>query len=196
MQKYGKKFDIEQAQADYKYANTPQTQATLKYLNSLTGVNNTGGNLQALIDASDKINRTRFPALNDVAAWTRLETGDPGITALKATAVETADQAAKILQGGGTGSGTSDAKLKQAVELFNTGFSKDQIKSSAGALRGLLGNRKKEMIGDNRYLLKQYSGGWSPANQGGGGASPAPEGTIVTVNGKQMIKQGGQWVAH
>lgn len=157
MQKYGKPFNIAQAQSDYKYATAPQTQNTLKYLNSLTGPDGNAGNLGELIKSSNSVSRTQFPALNDAAAWARLESGDPGITAYRTTALEVADQAAKILQGGGTGSGTSDAKLKQASEIFDSGFTKGQIQANAQTLRTLLANRKKEMIGDNRYLTKQYS---------------------------------------
>lgn len=154
MQHYGHPWDIAKADSDYKYASNVQTQNTLKYLNSLTGKQNDGGNLQKIIDMSGNINRTDFPALNDAEAWARLQAGDPAIGAYKTALTEVADQVAKILQGGGTGSGTSDAKLHQAQEMFNLGFSKKSINEIGTTLRDLLGNRKKEMVGDNVYLLK------------------------------------------
>lgn len=154
LEKYGKPFDMAKAQIDYKYAQNPQTQNTLKYLNSLTGSDNKSGNLGELVTQSNQISRTDFPSLNDVSAWARLQTGDPAMTAYHATVTEVADQVAKILQGGG--SGTSDAKMKQAQELFRTGFSKEQITSVAETLRTLLANRKSELVGDNRYLQKQF----------------------------------------
>lgn len=169
IEKYGKPFDMAKAQSDYKFANSGQTQNTLKYLNSLTGADNKSGNLAALVDQSNKLTRTQFPAVNDVAAWTRLETGDPAITSYHAAVTEVSDQIAKILQGGG--SGTSDKKLQQAQDLFRTGFNKEQISATADTLRTLLANRKTELVGDNRYLQKQYGSGQGAA--GGGAAAPA-----------------------
>lgn len=165
MAKYGKPFDIAKAASDYTFAKNPQTQNTLKYLNSLTGADNKSGNLGALVAQSNRITRTDFPALNDAAAWARLKTGDPAMAAYFTAVTEVADQVAKILQGGGSGNGTSDAKLKQAAELFDKGFSKGQIVAVADTLRSLLANRKSELIGDNRYLQKQYGATATPSTQ-------------------------------
>jgi hypothetical protein len=164
-QTYGQPFDIAQATINYKYAQNPQTQNTLKYLNSLTGPDNKSGNLGELINLSNDIGRTRFPALNDVAAWTRLQSGSPKMAQYYAAITEVSDQVAKILQGGGSGAGTSDTKLKQAAELFRTGFSADQISAVASTLRDLLGNRKGAMIQGNRYLQKQFGSGATAPTQ-------------------------------
>lgn len=152
----GKHFNVAQADRDYNFAQRPQTQDTLNYLGSLVGSVDesgapSGGNLNELVALSNDIGRTRFPAINDVAAWARYSAGDPKIAAFQATATEVADQVAKILQGGG-GSGTSDAKLQQAANLFNTGFSKEQMIATVNALKPLLANRAKSMIKDNAYL--------------------------------------------
>jgi hypothetical protein len=155
MQKYGTPFDVAKAARDYKAATNPTTISTLNYLNSLVGPNNNGGNLSELVKASDAMPRGQFPPLNDTAQWLKLQTGNSQVAAYHATLTEVSDQIAKILQGGGTGGGTSDAKLKQAQDLFQKGFTKDQIKSVANdSLRPLLANRKAGIIGDNRYLLK------------------------------------------
>ena len=90
---------------------------------------------------------------------------------------EVADQVAKILQGGGAGGGTSDAKLKQASELFDKGFSKDSINAVSTTLRDLLANRKKEMIGTNRYLVKQFP-------------------SVVAPNGTKFIADDANGVKH
>ena len=193
LQKYGKPFDIAQAQSDYKFANTPATQNTLRYLNSLTGSDNKGGNLGALVDLSSKISRTDFPSLNDAAAWAKLQTGNAQMASYYTAVTEVADQVAKILQGGGSGSGTSDAKLKQAAELFDKGFSKDQIAGVATTLRTLLANRKTELIGDNRYLKKQF-GGSTPATALN---TQSPQLTNLQVNpttGQQIGWNGSSWV--
>lgn len=152
----GKAFNIAQASIDFKFANQPNTQNTLNYLVSLTGGPGTTGNLNELINISNSINRTNFPALNKISNWTKLQTGNPQMAAYYAVATEVADQVAKILQGGGTGSGTSDAKLKQAADLFQSDFSKNQLIAVVNALKPLLNNRAKSMIGNNRYLQASY----------------------------------------
>jgi hypothetical protein len=190
LQKYGKSFDAAQAQQDYKFASSPATQNTLKYLNSLTGSDNVSGNLGTLLKLSDGITRTRFPGLNDAAGWARMQTGDPQMAQYHTAVTEVADQVAKILQGGG--SGTSDAKLQQAADLFRQGYSKDQLTSVATTLRDLLANRKTELIGNNRYLQKQYN--VTPATVGGskstsGGSNSATHtydpstGTVSPIQG-------------
>lgn len=159
MANYGVPYEPAKRNAQFKFAQNTQTQNTLKYLGSLTGGatgGGGGGNLGELIKQSNGINRTDFPAINDVEAWAKLQTGDKNMAAYRATVTEVADQVAKILQGGGSGNGTTDAKLKQAQELFDKGFSKDSIVAVGNALQPLLANRSKSMIGDNVYLLRQY----------------------------------------
>jgi hypothetical protein len=152
MAQTGKPFNISIADRNYKYANNVQTINTLNYLGSLVGEDGQSGNLNEVKTLSNSITRTRFPALNDVAGWARLETGDPAIVAYKATVTEVADQIAKILQGGGTGSGTSDAKLAQASALLQSSFTKDQINATIDAITPLLRNRAKSIVSDNPYL--------------------------------------------
>jgi hypothetical protein len=164
MQKYGKPFDIAKAVADYKYATQPSTTNTLNYLNSLVGHDNKGGNLAVVVDMSNKLPRTQFPPLNKAEQWAKLSSGNAQIAAYYAALTETSDQIAKILQGGGTGSGTSDAKLRQAGELMDKGFTPQQMDAVANdSLRPLLGNRKNEIIGTNRYLQRWY--GQQPQQQ-------------------------------
>lgn len=160
--RYGTSFDLAKAQIDFKEAQNPSVRSTLRYLTSLTGsgsdntTGNPNGNLAELNKLSNGITRTDFPAINDAAAWARLEAGDPKMAAYHTAVTEVADQVAKILQGGGSGGGTSDAKLKQAQEMFNTGYSKASMDSVVGEIRSLLGNRQKSLIQDNRYLEKQF----------------------------------------
>lgn len=163
----GHPFDAAQAALDFTYSRQASTQNTLKYLNSLTGPDNKSGNLQKLVDLSNSpaLGRTQFPPINDVQAWARLRTGNAAQAAYAATILEVADQVGKILAGGSQG--TSDKKLNEAQSLFQQGFNVDQIKSVASSLRDLLANRKTELIGNNRYLQRQFA-------QPGGAAAGAP----------------------
>lgn len=150
--KYGKPFDLAKAAGDYKFATNTNTYNTLNFLNSLTGRDNKSGNLGTVVTLSNNLGQSKFPALNDAEQWAKISAGNPQITAYRAALTETSDQIAKILQGGGSGSGTSDAKLKQAGDLLNKNFNAAEIKETADTLRTLLANRKQEIIGDNRYL--------------------------------------------
>jgi hypothetical protein len=176
MATYGKPFDIATADRNYKFANNVQTQNTLNYLGSLVGSDDgsgkiVGGNLDALISSSNLRNpedptnpilnflkngplggTTSFPALNNTEQWAKLQTGDPQIAAYYTTLLEVSDQTAKILQGGGSGGGTSDAKLAQAQNLFQKGFTPDQISAVASSLKTLLMSRGTSMVKDNPYL--------------------------------------------
>ncbi len=181
MKKNGVPFDLAKAQEDYKFASDPKTQNRLKYMNSLTGDERTGtaGNLDLLIQYSNKVNRTDFPALNNVAAWAKLESGNTDIIKLHNAAVDAADQFANIMNGGGSGSATSDAKIKQGMDMFAQKFSKDQMVASASSVKEMLANRKREFIGDNRYLRKQYLPAEKQSQQAqqpapSGSASPSP----------------------
>lgn len=192
----GKAFNIAQATIDYKFANQPNTQNTLNYLVSLTGGPGQTGNLDELINISNSISRTNFPALNKVSNWAKLQAGNPQIAAYYAVATEVADQVAKILQGGGTGSGTSDAKLKQAVDLFQSDFSKAQLLAITQALKPLLNNRARSMIGNNRYLKASYG---DRLDLGGGSNTGTtvlfgPDGkqyNVPNANVDAFIKAGG-----
>lgn len=154
-------FDPSKAESDFIYANNKATKDLLNYLDSLTGRDGKSGNLADLVKQSNSIDRTDFPALNDLQGWAKLKSGNKDIVEYYTTITEVADQVAKILQGGGSGGGTSDAKLKQASELFDRGFTKDQIEGVASSLSSLLSNRKGAIIGDNYYLNKWRGSGTS-----------------------------------
>lgn len=190
MQTTGKPYNPAQADVDFKFAQNPATQNTLKYLNSLTGADNKSGNLQQLVQQSNGITRTDFPALNNAAAWSRLSAGDPAMAAYHATVTEVADQVAKILQGGQ--GGTSDAKMAQASELFKAGFSKNQITSVAGTLRDLLANRKSELIQSNPFLKAQFS----PAAAAPAAAAKPAASAPAMLPGESPVIQNGKVIGY
>jgi len=170
----GGTYSAAKADSDFTFAKNTGTQNTLKYLNSLTGRDNQSGNLGELIRLSGTIKRTQYPPVNDTIAWARLQSGDPKMAAYRGVVVEVADQVAKILQGG-SGSATSDAKMRQAAELFAKGFNNDQVKEVSTELRTLLANRKKELVGDNKILQKQYGSVDASADAGGDTIHVSPE---------------------
>lgn len=169
---------------DFKYASNPGTLNTLKYLGSLTGMNGQPGNLDELLAASNSIDRTSFPAINSAEFKVLEQTGNPDVIRYATAVTEVSDQIAKILQGGGTGNSTSDSKLQQAQDLFNTSFTKDQITEAANTLKTLLQNRKDALIGTNQFLQEYESHPTSSGgtSSGGGQAQTNSDGTLQAVS--------------
>jgi hypothetical protein len=169
-------YNAAQMDRAYHYANEPSTQNTLNYLQSLTGPDDKSGNLGIVIQMSNALPRGKYPPINNAKQWAKLQTGNPQIAQYYAAITESADQVAKIMQGGGTGSGTSDAKMRQALNLFNHGFTSAQMSSVASTLRELLANRKAAMIRSNPFLEQQFGA------KAGKNAGP-PSGADVQVPG-------------
>jgi len=143
------------------YINSPAYQNTIKYLDSVEYSLNTVQNL------SNQIDRTKFPIINKAVLETMKQTGDTNVVAYATAVTEVADQIAKILQGGGTGSGSSDAKLRQAVELFDGSYSKEQLSAAIGSIRELLNSRNEALKKDTWRMI----GGSPESSPGSAGAS-------------------------
>lgn len=169
---------------ELKFASNVGTQNVLKYLGSLTGQNGQPGNLDELISASNSIDRTQFKPFNQALYYALENSGDPNISRFATAAVEVADQVAKVLQGG-TGSATSDLKLKQGIDLFNAAKTKEQMIATVTEMKKLLQNRKDSLIGNNQFL-QEYSS--HPTVQGGsslgGGTNTSGGGATFGWNGE------------
>jgi hypothetical protein len=153
MEKYGKPFNLAQAQSDYMFAKSPATQNVIKYSAALTSP---GGNLDRLKQMSAKWARTQFPKINEAAAWAKLQTGNPDIAALYAQLVAVQDEYAKILSGASGGAVTSDSARQQAIDVINQNLANGQIQAVAETMRNAVNTRMREFVGKNRYLTKQY----------------------------------------
>lgn len=162
-------FDFRKNEANFSalktyanYINSGPYQNTIKYLESV------GPNLNQVLDLSSKISRTQFPLINRGVLETMRQTGDPDVVAYAAAVTEVGDQIAKILQGGGTGSPTSDAKIKQASELLNGSYTPEQLSAVAGTLGSMLENRRAALENET---VKQVGGQKS--------ATPRPAGPQI-----------------
>lgn len=162
----GHPFDVARAAGDYKAATNQNTVNKLNLLNSLTGRDNQSGNLGTVVAMSNALHQSNFPPLNNVEQWAKLTAGNPQIAAYHAALLETSEQVGNILQGGGNA--TSDTKLKAAASVLNQNFNARQMAATATTLRGLLANRKAEIIGNNRYLQSWH------------GQPSGPQGVMVT----------------
>jgi hypothetical protein len=152
--RYGKPFDLAQAQSDYKYATAVPTQNTLKLLQSLTGEGNknNSGTFKQLEDKFNDLGNTQIPKVNDIFNWLSTNSGQPGVPAFDATLLGVADEYGKILGGGVA----TDSSRNEAKAIISKAFSEQQGKAALNAIRGTLANRQNAMVGQNRYLAKQY----------------------------------------
>jgi hypothetical protein len=175
--RYGKPFDLAQAQSDYKYATAKGTQDTIKLLQSLTGEDNknNSGTFAQLDTAFNNLNNTQIPKVNDVFNWLSKNSGQPGVPAFDATLLGVADEYGKILGGGVA----TDSSRNEAKEIINKAFSEQQGKAALQAIRGTLANRQNALVGQNRYLTKQYGRMNQPA--------VVPQGKVPAYKNGQLV---------
>lgn len=129
-----------QAKQDYlKTVNSSGFQQTYKLLAAV------GPNLDNLVKMSGKLDRTQFKQINRAQLEIMKQSGSKEAAAFGVGAIEVGDQIAKILQGGGTGSATSDKKLQQANDILSGNYSIDQFQAIAKTMKDLLGEREKAM---------------------------------------------------
>ncbi len=175
------KIDPAKLIGDYKYANNPIVKNNLANLSTLTGTATHPGVLALLQQASTALGQTQFPALNNAGQWARLAAGDPRVAAYRGLLLDAQDLTAKILAGGGTGSATSDAKLKAGQDLYDKGFNARQMSATVDQQHQVLDARRDATVGNNFYLNRWYgkNGIGDPdeqqkqsAGQGGQGAAP------------------------
>lgn len=177
----GKPFDIAQAQTDYKYANQRSTQDTLNKINALTDPQ---GAISIVAQAAQKLPQGSVIGLNDLINQVKTQFGSAAASNAHVALTDLADNYSQIM---GAGTGT-DAGRQLAQSLVQSKYSKDQINGSLNYIAQTLAARKGAIIGNNRYLQKQY-GASQPAQQRGGQQFSA-----FSSDGKYGWN-GSQWVA-
>lgn len=158
-EKYGVPYNVAQAEMDFKQATDKSNQNKLKMIDSIMGRAGEYNNFDILRGRAAKIPlRTQFPALNDAAAWASFQAGNPSAAAIKSDILLISDELGQIVQGG-TGNGTSDAKIKQAYDTLKAHqFTKAQLDEVINDTEAILNNRKHALIGNNPYLQNQFYG--------------------------------------
>lgn len=168
-QKYGKPFDIAQAQADYKFANEPQTQNTLKLI---TGMTEPGGAIDIAKGAATALPQANSQLLNKLFNASATQFGSTQETNFHTAMLGLADEYSKVMGGGVS----SDTGRQQALDILKSSYSKGQLNGAVDIMRRDIAARHAALVGNNRYLQKQYG---QPQPQGGG-----QQGQPVTVNGQ------------
>jgi hypothetical protein len=132
-------FDWEQAESDYQFGKTPGFQSTMRYIQSV------GPDMARLKKNADILANGDIRSVNALINAGKNQVNNVDLKKYQTDRLLVSDVIAKILQGGGTGSGVSDSKLKQAGEILKDS---DSPAATAGALEEalvLIGNREKTL---------------------------------------------------
>lgn len=133
-------FNYEQASAEYGLVKSPQFQNTIRYMDSVIN------SVPRLLDSANKLGNTSVKAINDLINSGKNQFNNVDLKQFQTDRVLVGDEIAKILQGGGTGNGTSDAKLKQAQDLLSSSDSPAAIAKALKEVQILLGNRRGSLV--------------------------------------------------
>lgn len=154
-------FDFEQAASEYGLVKSPAFQTTVRYMDSVQS------SIPQLLTASDKLARTNVQSINKVLNFAKDQTGGIDVKRFNTDRVLLADEIAKILQGGGTGGATSDAKLRQAEDILKSEDSPAQIKTALEEVQGLISLRRAALTRGTYLANGTQSGGTGGAGNAG-----------------------------
>jgi hypothetical protein len=154
----GGKYNAQAADAQY---NVARSEDNVKFFGSANSLIDPGGTLDQLQQAGNNIPHGQLPALNTLADWQKLATGNGPLAHYAATALGVADDYSKVM-GGGQG---SDSSRLQALNLIKANASEEGRGGAVTGIRDAVVSQTKSRIGNNPVLGRMYG---SPALSGGG----------------------------
>lgn len=169
-------FNWEQAESDYQFAKSPGFQNTVRYMDAVVE------SIPRLQQNATKLANGKFKSWNALKNAAAAEFNSADVKALKTDVLLVGDEVAKILQGGGSGSATSDAKLKQAAEIFSTSDDVPAIVAAVDEVQYLIGNRRNTLT---RGTFAEHREPPAPAKAAPVAATPKL-GDVVTVKGQRI----------
>jgi len=138
-----------------------------------------------VIDRAKKLDNGKVRSINALVSAGKNQFNDIDLKRFQTDATLVADEIAKILQGGGTGAGTSDAKLQQAGNILKTSDSPAAIAAALGDVQQLIGFRRKALT-RGTYLENAQPG------SGGQAASTKYSMTATGPNGHKIGSNDGK----
>jgi hypothetical protein len=137
--KQNPEFNWQQAESGYKFGSSAATQNTVRFLDNIEKT------LPVLQQASNDFKRSGVRVINKALLASKSQFGNTDVVKFEFARNILADEIAKILQGGGTGSGTSDAKLHQALDLLGGDMTPQQFDTALSVAKELLGTRRESL---------------------------------------------------
>jgi hypothetical protein len=157
-------FSWEEAESTYQLVKSPSFQNTVRYMDSVVE------SMPRLQQTANQLGNGNVRSLNALINAAKDQASSVPLKKFKTDVLFVSDEIAKILQGGGTGSGTSDAKLRQAGEILSTSDSPRAIAAALGEAAALMGNRRSALT-RGTYLDK-----------------PAPQSTDPAASARQKLQ--------
>lgn len=139
VKKANPEFDWEQAAAEYQLTKSPQFQNAVRYMDSVQS------SIPLVVKRAQELGNSKIRFVNGLANMGRDQLNDPALAKFQTDALLVADEIAKILQGGGTGSGTSDAKLQQAASIIRQSDSPANIAAKMAEVQQLISYRRHSL---------------------------------------------------
>jgi len=138
-QKLDPNFNMEESESTYQLVKSPGFQNTVRYMDSVQE------SMPQLQKNADALANGNFRSLNAIKNYGRAQTNNVDLAKFNTDRILVADEVAKILQGGGTGSGTSDAKLNQAASILRESDSPKAIAATLKEVNTLIDFRKRAL---------------------------------------------------
>lgn len=180
-------FNFEEASATYGLVKSPSFQQTVRYMDAVVE------SIPRLEQAAARLGNGRFRTLNDIANAAANQFNSTDLKAFKTDALLVGDEIAKILQGGGSGSATSDAKLRQASEIISTSDNVPAIAAAVKEIQFLIGNRRRTLTKgtymEGSSAVPSAAGGVIYAKDPSGNVHQAPAGTPLPPGWVQVEKR-------
>jgi hypothetical protein len=187
----GGKYNAQQADAQFRVAESP---AQLAFFGSSKSLTDPGGTLDQLAAAGKDLPGGKFPALNSVADWEKVAAGNGPMAKYASVALGIADDYAKVVGGG---VGTDSARLA-ALNLVPKNASPDARAAAIDGIRGTIHSQMNSRIGANPILKRMYGDDTgASSNPGSASAGPAIATTtkadgVYEMNGKHYRVQSGK----
>lgn len=132
-------FNWQQAEAGFQYGKNTGTQTTVRYIDQIAR------SLPVLEQASADFKRSGVRVINKALIASGKQFGNTDVVKFDFARTLVADEIAKVLQGGGTGNGTSDAKLRQAQDLLAGDMTPEQLTAALSTAKELLASRRETL---------------------------------------------------
>lgn len=132
-------FNFEEAESEYQLVKSPSFQNTVRYMDSVTE------SMPRLQQTANTLANGRVRGINALINAGKNQFNNVDLKKFHTDVLFVSDEIAKILQGGGTGSGTSDAKLRQAGDILSTSDSPAAISGALQEASFMMQNRRRSL---------------------------------------------------
>lgn len=181
-------FNWQEASSNYQLVKSPGFQNTVRYIDSVQE------SMPRLLQNARTLGNGQFTSLNQLANAAASQFSDTDLKRLRTDAVLVGDEVAKLLAGGGSGSATSDAKLKQGMDLINTADSVPAMAAALDEINTLVGFRRKALT-RGTYLEGTSAGAARQPTMTAPPSAAAPQkGTIRQLGTDKRMYDGEKWV--